>query len=100
MVTIRAISAIGMPFEAIIAAVCSKPPILPQPDLRKSTASRIRPTSAAASATLGDTTEFRDWFMPRLARVFMGSFLSGQVEEQDFGPAGLVQGEFGFVREL
>src|SRR5258706_16382590 len=85
IVITRSTCAIGRPFEAIIAAVWSKPPILLPPELMKMTARRMRPTSAAALVTFG--------FMFFLLRLW-------QIEEQDVGRARLVDPDRGFALDL
>src|SRR5439155_7689006 len=67
---------IGRPLAAIAPAVPSYPVILPNPEVMKMTARRMRPTSAAVFAKLG--------FMIELRVV-----VSVEVEKQHFGTATL-----------
>src|SRR5258706_4548023 len=100
IVITRSTCAIGRPFEAIMAAVWSKPPILLQPDLMKMTARRMRPMRAAASATFALTADGKGWFMGLFASVFMVFSWSWQVEKEGISRARLVDAHFGFVLQL
>src|SRR5258706_6795944 len=97
IVAMRSTWAIGSPFEAIIAAVCAKPPILLHPELTKMTARRMRPTSAAASATAGLRAEGRGRFVGLFASVFMVVSWSWQVEKKDVGRARFADTDLGFA---
>src|SRR5258705_3059771 len=100
IVITRSTCAIGRPFEAIMAAVWSKPPILLQPDLMKMTARRMRPMRAAASATFVLTAEGKGWFTGLFASVFMVFSWSWQIEKKDVGRARLIDAHFRFALEL
>src|SRR5437667_12424051 len=63
----------------------------------KMTARRMRPTSAAASATAGLRVAGKDWFMGLFVSVFMVFSWSWQIEKKDVGRAPLGHAHFGFT---